>query len=101
MSRILPEFVVVDVTSQDEVNAAVDAWIEKNKDHPDVVHANEGFDIMTYLRASAQQCFELASMYAVKYANDEDETKRTASTQVEMCGNCKMNIKVVHRRMSV
>jgi hypothetical protein len=96
MKKVLPEFAAIDVTSCEDVMIAVDAWVEQNKDHSDVLHANEGFDVMTYLHGSAKQCFDFIS----KYADQEDEEKITMSIELQCCGDCKLNIKVVHKFVS-
>lgn len=95
MTLYLPEFVLRDVASHEELMNAVHEWITLNKEHPNFNIANESFDVVTYLRGSAQQCFDFTS----NYAKEEDETKRTMSIELECCGNCRLNIKVTRKKM--
>lgn len=73
MAISLPEFVLTTAGSSEDVDAAVDAWIQLYQNDPDVKACDVGFDVMKYLRGSAHQGFD----YVKGYATEPDVQKRT------------------------
>lgn len=58
---VLPALEIADVVNKEHVDAAVDAWIERHGQHPDVVECVKTFDLFPYIKGSARQCFDMAS----------------------------------------
>lgn len=80
MATELPEFVMTDATSSEEVDDAVDMWIELHKDDPDIQACES--EVSQYVRGAAHMYFN----HLTTYATDPDPERRTMRTNVWFTG---------------
>lgn len=72
MAIQLPEFVMVEAASSEELDAALDEWVELHRDNPDVRGCE--VDVMQYVRGAAHMCFD--HLMHEEYATDPDPERR-------------------------
>jgi len=78
----LPEFVMADAASSEELDAALDDWVDVYRDHPDVRGCE--VDVIQYVRGAAHMCFDHLMQF---YATDPDPERRKAESSVVFGGD--------------